>query len=42
VDRAVDLERWRESVMPSTAEPVVKKGLATMPVKFGISFNLPR
>ncbi len=28
--------------MPSTAtSPVVKKGLATMPVKFGISFNRP-
>jgi xanthine dehydrogenase large subunit len=42
LDRAVDLGRWREAVDAFNREsPVIKKGLATMPVKFGISFNRP-
>lgn len=41
-DRSVDLKEWRESVVAfNAASPIVKKGLATMPVKFGISFNRP-
>ena len=41
-DRTVDLKAWRESVTTfNNASAVVKKGLATMPVKFGISFNRP-
>ncbi|EDP66607.1 aldehyde oxidase and xanthine dehydrogenase, molybdopterin binding protein [alpha proteobacterium BAL199] len=40
--RAVDLPGWRAAVDAFNAKsPVVKKGLATVPVKFGISFNLP-
>ena len=35
-------ELARRASTPSTAtSPVVKKGLATMPIKFGISFNRP-
>jgi xanthine dehydrogenase large subunit len=42
LDRAVDLAAWRREVVSfNRASPVVKKGLATMPVKFGISFNRP-
>jgi xanthine dehydrogenase large subunit len=42
LDRAVDLAAWRNDVVSfNRASPVVKKGLATMPVKFGISFNRP-
>ena len=42
LDRAVDLGAWRRDVENfNRASPVVKKGLATMPVKFGISFNRP-
>jgi xanthine dehydrogenase large subunit len=42
LDRAVDLARWRAEVDAfNRANPVIKKGLATMPVKFGISFNRP-
>lgn len=42
LDRAVDLQGWRREVAVfNRASPVVKKGLATMPVKFGISFNRP-
>jgi xanthine dehydrogenase large subunit len=42
LDRAVDLGRWREEVDAfNGSSPVIKKGLATMPVKFGISFNRP-
>jgi xanthine dehydrogenase large subunit len=41
-DRTVDLKAWRDSVTAfNKANTVVKKGLATMPVKFGISFNRP-
>ncbi|MCK6449345.1 MAG: xanthine dehydrogenase molybdopterin binding subunit [Alphaproteobacteria bacterium] len=41
LDGAVDLARWRSEIDAfNRANPVVKKGLATMPVKFGISFNL--
>jgi xanthine dehydrogenase large subunit len=37
-----DLPRWREAVTAfNRTSPVLKKGLATMPVKFGISFNRP-
>ncbi len=42
LDRSVDLKAWRESVVTfNKTSPVIKKGLATMPVKFGISFNRP-
>ena len=42
LDRAVDLKAWRDSVTAfNKTSPIVKKGLATMPVKFGISFNRP-
>jgi xanthine dehydrogenase large subunit len=42
LDRAVDLAGWRQAVDAFNREsPVIKKGLATMPVKFGISFNRP-
>jgi xanthine dehydrogenase large subunit len=42
LDRSVDLAAWRREVQSfNRASPVVKKGLATMPVKFGISFNRP-
>ena len=38
----VDLPRWREAIAVfNRASPILKKGLATMPVKFGISFNRP-
>jgi xanthine dehydrogenase large subunit len=40
LDRIVDLAAWRREVAEfNRASPVLKKGLATMPVKFGISFN---
>ena len=43
LDRTVDLKSWRDSVIAfNKTSPVIKKGLATMPVKFGISFNRPR
>ena len=42
LDRSVDLKAWRDSVVAfNKTSPVVKKGFATMPVKFGISFNRP-
>ena len=42
LDRAVDLAAWRREVVNFNRQsPVIKKGLATMPVKFGISFNRP-
>jgi len=42
LDRAVNLAAWRRDVAHFNRQsPVVKKGLATMPVKFGISFNRP-
>jgi xanthine dehydrogenase large subunit len=42
LDSTVDLTAWRRSVGAFNRDsPVLKKGLATMPVKFGISFNRP-
>ena len=42
LDRAVGLAAWRREIVNfNHVSPVVKKGLATMPVKFGISFNRP-
>jgi xanthine dehydrogenase large subunit len=42
LERTVDLAQWRQAVDAfNKTSPVVKKGLATMPVKFGISFNRP-
>jgi xanthine dehydrogenase large subunit len=42
LDRTVDVAAWRRAVEEfNFSSPVVKKGLATMPVKFGISFNHP-
>ena len=42
LDRTVDLGTWRREIEHfNCASPVLKKGLATMPVKFGISFNRP-
>jgi xanthine dehydrogenase large subunit len=42
LDRAVDLATWRRDIENfNRASPIIKKGLATMPVKFGISFNSP-
>jgi xanthine dehydrogenase large subunit len=42
LEQAVGLAGWRERVAAFNREsPVLKKGLATMPVKFGISFNRP-
>ena len=42
LEREVGIERRRAEVEAfNRASPIVKKGLALMPVKFGISFNLP-
>jgi xanthine dehydrogenase large subunit len=42
LERTVGLAVWRRDVANfNRLSPVVKKGLATMPVKFGISFNRP-
>ncbi len=42
LDRHVDLKGWRDSITAfNKTSPVIKKGFATMPVKFGISFNRP-
>jgi xanthine dehydrogenase large subunit len=42
LDRSADLAQWRCEVDAfNKTSPVVKKGLATVPVKFGISFNRP-
>ena len=42
LDRAVDLAGWRRDIIAFNRQsPVIKKGLASMPVKFGISFNRP-
>ena len=42
LDRTVDSDAWRREIESyNRASPVLKKGLATMPVKFGISFNRP-
>ncbi len=41
-ERSVDLKSWRAQVDAFNAKnAIVKKGLASMPVKFGISFNRP-
>jgi len=41
-DDDVDLKAWRAEVDTFNAKnTIIKKGLATMPVKFGISFNRP-
>jgi xanthine dehydrogenase large subunit len=42
LDRAADMTAWRADVDAfNRNSPVIKKGLATMPIKFGISFNKP-
>jgi xanthine dehydrogenase large subunit len=42
LDNTVGLRAWRDRVTAFNQQsPVVKKGFATMPVKFGISFNRP-
>jgi xanthine dehydrogenase large subunit len=42
LDRTVDLAAWRREIATfNRRSAVVKKGLATMPIKFGISFNRP-
>ena len=42
LDRTVDVAAWRSDVAAFNRDsPVLKKGLATMPIKFGISFNRP-
>jgi xanthine dehydrogenase large subunit len=42
LDHTVNLAAWRRDVASfNRRSPVLKKGLATMPVKFGISFNHP-
>jgi xanthine dehydrogenase large subunit len=42
LDRAVGPAAWRREIVNfNDVSPVVKKGLASMPVKFGISFNRP-
>ena len=41
LDAAADLAAWRRSIAAfNAASPVIRKGLATMPIKFGVSFNL--
>ncbi len=42
LEQSVDLAGWRKEILAfNRASPVIKKGLATMPIKFGISFNRP-
>jgi xanthine dehydrogenase large subunit len=42
LDRTVDLATWRREIATfNRRSAVVRKGLATMPIKFGISFNRP-
>jgi xanthine dehydrogenase large subunit len=42
LERTVELAAWRRDIVNfNRYSPVVKKGLATMPIKFGISFNRP-
>ena len=42
LEQSVDLAGWREEISAFNREnPVIKKGLATLPIKFGISFNRP-
>ncbi|MFG1298831.1 xanthine dehydrogenase molybdopterin binding subunit [Xanthobacter sp. V3C-3] len=41
LDAAADLPAWRRGIEAfNAASPVIRKGLATMPIKFGVSFNL--
>jgi xanthine dehydrogenase large subunit len=41
-ESAIDLEAWRAEIDAfNRTNPILKKGLATMPIKFGISFNRP-
>ncbi|HVV91995.1 MAG TPA: molybdopterin cofactor-binding domain-containing protein, partial [Hyphomicrobiales bacterium] len=41
-ESAADLDAWRAEIDSFNRDnPVLKKGLATMPIKFGISFNRP-
>jgi xanthine dehydrogenase large subunit len=40
LDEAANLKAWRAEVDAfNRSSPILKKGLATMPIKFGISFN---
>jgi xanthine dehydrogenase large subunit len=42
LDRTVGIDAWRAAVDDFNRQsPVIRKGLATMPIKFGISFNRP-
>jgi len=42
LERVVDMAAWRAEVDAwNDRNPIVKKGLALMPIKFGISFNAP-
>jgi xanthine dehydrogenase large subunit len=42
LERTVELAAWRRDIVNfNRLSSVVRKGLATMPVKFGISFNRP-
>ena len=42
LERTVELAAWRRDIVNfNRYSPAVKKGLATMPIKFGISFNRP-
>ena len=42
LDHIVDVAAWRRDIANFNRQsPAVKKGLATMPIKFGISFNRP-
>src|SRR5215470_2568571 len=42
LERSVDLAAWRRDVAACNRRgPALKKGLASVPVKFGISFNRP-
>ncbi|MFG1347082.1 xanthine dehydrogenase molybdopterin binding subunit [Xanthobacter autotrophicus DSM 431] len=41
LDAKADLAAWRRDIAAfNGASPVIRKGLATMPIKFGVSFNL--
>lgn len=41
LDGAADLAAWRRDIATFNAtSPIIRKGLATMPIKFGVSFNL--
>ncbi|MFG1371448.1 xanthine dehydrogenase molybdopterin binding subunit [Xanthobacter oligotrophicus] len=41
LDGRTDLAAWRRDIAAfNAASPVIRKGLATMPIKFGVSFNL--